>query len=104
MEIFQYSYMIRAIIVGLAVSIIIPFMGIVVVNKKISIIGDALSHVSLSGVMLGLIMGWTPILGAILTCILASLFLEFIRSKPLTKFFLFWIILIIENISTFHLC
>ncbi|MDO5715173.1 MAG: metal ABC transporter permease [Tissierellia bacterium] len=81
MEIFQYTYMIRAMIVGLAVSIIIPFMGIVVVNKKISIIGDALSHVSLSGVMLGLITGWSPIVGAILTCILASLFLEFIRKK-----------------------
>ena len=81
MEIFQYTYMIKALIVGLVLALIIPCMGIVVVNKKISIIGDALSHVSLAGVMIGLIAGFSPILGAIITCIVASLLLEFIRKK-----------------------
>jgi len=81
MEIFEYSYMIKALIVGLAVSIIIPFMGIVIVNKKISVVGDALSHVSLAGVMLGLITSTSPVLGAIFMCILGSLFLEFVRTK-----------------------
>lgn len=81
MEIFQYSYMIKALLVGFVLALIIPCMGIVVVNKKISIIGDALSHVSLSGVMIGLIAGFSPIIGAIITCIIASLFLEYIRKK-----------------------
>lgn len=81
MDIFLYSYMIKALIVGIAISIIIPFMGVVVVNKKISIIGDALSHVSLAGVMLGLITSTSPIVGAIILCIFASLFLEFVRTK-----------------------
>ena len=57
MEIFEYSYMVRALIVGFALSIIIPFMGIVVVNKRISLIGDALSHVSLAGVLIGILTG-----------------------------------------------
>ena len=61
MEIFQYSYMIKALIVGAFLSIIIPCMGIVVVHKKISVIGDALSHVSLAGVMLGLITSISPV-------------------------------------------
>ena len=81
MEIFEYSYMVRALIVGFALSIIIPIMGIVVVNKRISLIGDALSHVSLAGVLIGILTGLTPIVGAILLCICASLFLEFIRKK-----------------------
>lgn len=81
MEIFQYSYMVKALIVGIVIAMIIPCMGVVVVNKKISIIGDALSHVSLAGVMIGLIAGFSPIVGAIITCILASLLLEFIRKR-----------------------
>lgn len=81
MSIFEYSYMIKALIVGIAVSVIIPFMGIVVVNKKISVIGDALSHVSLAGVMLGLMTSTSPVLGAIFLCIIGSLFLEFVRTK-----------------------
>ncbi|WP_036729970.1 metal ABC transporter permease [Peptoniphilus mikwangii] len=81
MEIFRYSYMIKAMLVGFVLSIIIPFMGIVIVNKKISVIGDALSHVSLAGVMIGLISGITPTLGAVVTCIFAGLMLEYIRKK-----------------------
>ncbi|MGO1580697.1 MAG: metal ABC transporter permease [Peptoniphilaceae bacterium] len=81
MSIFEYSYMIRALIVGLVISIIIPFMGIVVVNKKISLVGDALSHVSLAGVLIGLMTGTTPILGALILCVIAALLLEFIRTK-----------------------
>lgn len=81
MEIFEYSYMIRALIVGFIVSIIIPFMGIVVVNKKISMIGDALSHVSLAGVLMGFVLGMNMILGALIVCVMAALLMEFIRKR-----------------------
>ncbi|ERT59095.1 ABC 3 transport domain protein [Peptoniphilus sp. BV3C26] len=81
MSIFTYDYMIRALIVGFLLSIIIPFMGIVVVNKKISVIGDALSHVSLAGVMLGLMLSVTPIYTSIITCVIAGIVLELIRKN-----------------------
>lgn len=81
MEIFHYSYMIKALIVGFIISIVIPLMGIVLVNKKISVIGDALSHVSLAGVMIGILAGTQPIIGAMITCIIATFFMEFIRKN-----------------------
>lgn len=56
-------------------------MGVVVVNKKISVIGDALSHVSLAGVMLGLITSTSPVLGALVLCVIGSIFLEYVRTK-----------------------
>ncbi|WP_138160621.1 metal ABC transporter permease [Peptoniphilus catoniae] len=81
MSIFSYSYMNRALIIGFLLGILIPMMGLVVVNKKISVIGDALSHVSLSGVLLGLLFGFSETLGAIVMCIVAAILLEFIRKK-----------------------
>ena len=54
MDIFAHNFMIKAMIIGVILSIIIPAIGIVVVNKRISIIGDALSHTSLAGVVIGL--------------------------------------------------
>lgn len=81
MEIFEYSYMNRALIIGFFLAIVIPLMGIVVVNKNMSTVGDALSHVSLSGVLLGLITGVTPVFMAVVCCVLAALFLEFIRKR-----------------------
>ena len=50
MEIFQYAFMQRAFVVGLLLAVIIPCVGVIVVFKRLSMIGDALSHMSLAGI------------------------------------------------------
>lgn len=81
MEIFQYDFMIKAFIVGILLAVIIPCIGIIVVLKRLSMIGDALSHSSLAGVAAGLVMGINPVVGAVVTCIAAALGIEVIRKK-----------------------
>lgn len=81
MEIFEYAFMQRAFIVGILLAIVIPCIGIVVVLKRLSMIGDALSHASLAGVAGGLLIGINPVAGAAIACILASLGIEAIRRK-----------------------
>lgn len=71
----------RAFLVGILLAIIIPCIGIIVVLKRLSMIGDALSHTSLAGVAGGLILGINPILGAIVITIIASFGIEAIRKK-----------------------
>lgn len=79
--ILEYDFMRRAFIVGILLAVIIPCIGIIVVLKRLSMIGDALSHTSLAGVAAGLIMGVNPVLGAIAVCIAAALGIEAIRKK-----------------------
>lgn len=43
--------------------------------------GDALSHMSLAGVAVGLIIGINPVLGASIACIIAAFGIEFIRKR-----------------------
>lgn len=81
MEIFQYDFMRRALLVGLLLAIIIPCVGTVVVFKRLSMMGDALSHTSLAGVAAGLVMGINPVLGAIAVSIIAALSIEAIRKR-----------------------
>lgn len=81
MEIFQYAFMQRAFIVGIMLSIIIPCIGVVVVLKRLSMIGDALSHTSLAGIAGGLLIGINPIIGAIFVSIISALSIEYIRKK-----------------------
>lgn len=81
MEILQYQFMQRAFIVGILLAIIIPCIGMIVVLKRLSMMGDALSHTSLAGVAMGLVFGINPIVGAICTCILAAFSIEAIRSR-----------------------
>lgn len=79
LEIFQYAFMQKALFVGVLLAIIIPLIGVVVVLKRLSMIGDALSHTSLAGVALGLVLGINPIIGAVLVCVLAAFSIEAIR-------------------------
>ncbi|NLZ82009.1 MAG: metal ABC transporter permease [Clostridiales bacterium] len=81
MEIFEYAFMQKAFIVGILLAIIIPCIGVIVVLKRLSMIGDALSHTSLAGVAAGLLLGINPIVGSIITCIIAALGIEAIRKK-----------------------
>lgn len=77
----QHAFMQRAFIVGILLAVIIPLIGVIVVLKRLSMIGDALSHTSLAGVALGLILGINPVVGAVVTCTAAAFSIEFIRKR-----------------------
>lgn len=81
MEIFEYVFMQKAFLVGILIALIIPCIGITIVLKRLSMIGDALSHTSLAGVAAGFVFNISPVLGAILACVIAALSIEAIRKK-----------------------
>lgn len=78
---FKYEFMRTAFLVGGILAIIVPLIGVVVVFKRMSMIGDALSHTSLAGIMLGVILGVNPLTVAIGVSIVSALILDFIQSK-----------------------
>lgn len=78
---FSYSYMVRAFVAGIIVSILVSCLGNVMVHKRLSMIGDSLAHTSLAGVAIGLIAGINPIVGAVVACLVGALFIEGIRKK-----------------------
>lgn len=78
---FEYDFMIRTLLAGFMLSIMIPLIGSVLVNRKTAMLGDALSHTSLAGVAMGLILGFDPVIGAVIVCIISALAIEKIRKK-----------------------
>ncbi len=81
MSMLEYGFMQRAFIVGILLAVITPCIGITIVLKRMSMIGDALSHSSLAGVAAGLLLGINPVLGAGVLCIIAALSIEAIRKS-----------------------
>lgn len=81
MNIFSYAFMNRAFIAGILLAVIIPLIGLVVVLRRLSMIGDALSHSSLAGVAIGLVLGFNPVLGAMVASVVSALAIELIRKK-----------------------
>jgi zinc transport system permease protein len=81
MAILEYAFMRRAFAAGILLAVAVPCVGMIVVLKRLSMIGDALSHSSLAGVAAGLILGVNPILGAAAACVAAALSIEAMRAK-----------------------
>ncbi|MFO6505616.1 metal ABC transporter permease [Corynebacterium freneyi] len=77
----EFAFVRRTLVVGLMLAIAIPLIGIVMVNRRTSMMGDALSHTSLAGVALGLIAGFNPVIGAIAVAVLGAFVIEGIRKR-----------------------
>ncbi|SNR99453.1 zinc transport system permease protein [Anaerovirgula multivorans] len=78
-EILSYGFMQRAFIAGVMVALICPTIGIFIVLRRLSMIGDTLSHVALAGVAAGMLGGIYPIYSALVFSILAAFGIEKLR-------------------------
>jgi zinc transport system permease protein len=79
LNLFQYGFMIRALEVGLIIGAIAPLIGIFLVLRRYSLIADTLSHVSLAGVAIGLLLVINPLITAIGASVLSSVAIEKLR-------------------------
>ena len=59
---FELGFMQNAFAAGFIVSILCPFIGLFIVLRRYSMIGDTLSHSSFAGVAIGLVAGTNPII------------------------------------------
>lgn len=71
-EALQYSFMLKALLAGILIAISSAFLGIYIVLRKHSMIGDGLAHVSFATVAIGLFLNQSPILISIPLVILSS--------------------------------
>jgi len=79
LELFHYSFIIRGFEAGIIVALIAPLIGIFLVLRRYSLIADTLSHVSLAGVALGLLLKINPLITAIGAAVLSSVAIERMR-------------------------
>jgi len=79
LNLFQYDFIVRGMIAGIIIAIVAPIIGIFLVLKRYSLIADTLSHVSLAGIALGLLLGLNPLLTAIGVTTISSVFIEKLR-------------------------
>lgn len=77
----EYAFMQRALFAGILIAAIAPFIGTFVVVRRMSLIGDSLSHVALSGVVLAAIAGVSPVIGALGITLAGAFFIFFLKEK-----------------------
>ena len=72
LEMLSYPFIIRALVVGTLVSLCSALLGVNLVLKRYSMIGDGLSHVAFSAMAVATVMNWAPLWVAIPVVIVAS--------------------------------
>lgn len=85
LEMFSYSFMIRALVVGVIVSLCASLLGVSLVLKKYSMIGDGLSHVSFGALALATALNLAPLKVAIPIVIIVAFFLLKINNSSKIK-------------------
>lgn len=78
-DIFQYDFLLRALLSGLCIGFLAPLMGMFLVVRRFSLLADTLSHVSLLGVALAVWFKQPIFLGALFTSLLGGFGMEVLR-------------------------
>jgi len=68
-----------SVIVGVAVGLAAGYLGAIMVLEKMALVGDALSHVALPGLALGILYGFNPFLGAFVFLFSSALIIWYIQ-------------------------
>ncbi|MDO4325180.1 MAG: metal ABC transporter permease [bacterium] len=84
MEMMSYPFIQRAVLAGTMVALCAALLGVSLVLKRYSMIGDGLSHVSFGALSVALAAGWAPLMVSIPIVILAAFFLLRLTEKGKT--------------------
>lgn len=75
------EFAIRSYIAGAAVGVAAPMIGCFLVQRRLSLIGDAVGHLAFAGVAIGVAAGLAPLWGALVIAVAGAVALEWLRVK-----------------------
>ncbi|HEY3425244.1 MAG TPA: metal ABC transporter permease [Negativicutes bacterium] len=81
LDVLQFDFMQRALISGLLIGLICPAIGVFLIMRKQSLIGDGLGHIAFAGVATGWLLGIYPVASATVFTVLAALGIEELRAR-----------------------
>ncbi|MCL4602474.1 metal ABC transporter permease [Staphylococcus aureus] len=84
-HLFTYQFLNRALITSIIVGIVCGTVGSLIVLRGLSLMGDAMSHAVLPGVALSFLFGIPMFIGALITGMIASIFIGYITSSSKMK-------------------
>ncbi|MHC1686007.1 MAG: metal ABC transporter permease [Clostridiaceae bacterium] len=76
----HYEFMRNAMMAAFFVAILCPAVGVFLVLRRYSLMGDTLAHSSFAGISIGLILGFNPLISALAFTSLSGLLIETLRT------------------------
>jgi zinc transport system permease protein len=73
LQVLQYEFVQRAFLAGVFISIVCSLLGVLLVLRRLSLIGDGLAHVTFGSVAVGLLLNQQPVYTALPIVVISSL-------------------------------
>jgi zinc transport system permease protein len=77
--------MLRALAGALIIGVAAPALGIYLVQRRLSLIGDGIGHVALTGVGVGLLLQQSPVITAVIVAAAGAIGVELVRERGRTS-------------------
>ena len=84
MSFLEHDFMQRALVAAALVGLAAPAIGIYLVQRRLSLMGDGIGHVAFTGVAAGLLTGVAPVLTAVIATCLGAVSIELLRERGRT--------------------
>jgi zinc transport system permease protein len=84
-EFCRWDFMQKALVAAALVGVTAPAIGIFLVQRRLSLMGDGIGHVAFTGIAAGFLFGILPLVTAIVAAILGALAIELMRERGRTE-------------------
>jgi zinc transport system permease protein len=84
-NILSFGFMQHALLAAFLVGLAAPMVGVFLVQRRLSLIGDGMGHVALAGVAVGVVTNQAPVLTALVFAVLAAVIIELVRARGRTS-------------------
>lgn len=81
LELLTAPFMLRALVAATLTGLVAPAIGVYIVQRQMSMLGDGLGHLAIAGVGLALVTGQAPIPVAIAVCVVGAVAIEWARTN-----------------------
>lgn len=83
-QLLAYDFLRRALVAAILVGIAAPAVGTFIVQRQLSLLGDGIGHIALTGVGLGLLTRGSPTIYALIVSALGAIAIEIVRARTRT--------------------
>ncbi|GAA0929584.1 metal ABC transporter permease [Nonomuraea longicatena] len=84
-ELLRLEFFQLALVAALLVGLCAPAVGTFVVQRKLSLLGDGIGHVALTGVALGFLTSTEPVVTAVIVAVAGAVAIELVRARGRTS-------------------
>lgn len=85
-QVMMLPFMQRALLAGLCIGIAAAFLGVFITLRNLSFYSDTIAHSTLAGIALGLLLHISPVVSAIVFCVLVGLLTVYIKDRSTISF------------------